>query len=229
MPQPKRNRPKPSRIISSRRRRSTFLRWRRWYKEIHATITDLAHKRRIYREVTAMITANPRLQVPSVFYDWMRRAYITDMTIGVRTLVDWDRRAISLVKLMEEIVDHPKVLSRRRYTAKYRGHLRRFGHLEFDRLAGRGEQQIDATIIRRQRRELINSQKKLRTFVNRNVAHKSRYKMRRLPTYAEMDVCVDLLEDLAKKFTLLLEQKGLTDVVPVIQYDWKAPFRVPWI
>lgn len=53
--------------------------------------------------------------------------------------------------------------------------------------------------------------------------------MRRLPTYAEMDVCVDLLENLAKKFTLLLEQKGLTDVVPVIQYDWKAPFRLPWI
>jgi len=91
------------------------------------------------------------------------------------------------------------------------------------------EQQIDATIIRRQRRKLINSQKKLRTFVNKHVAHKSEYKMRRLPTYAEMDVCVDLLEGLGKKFTLLLEQKGLTDVVPVIPYDWKAPFRVPWI
>ena len=32
-----------------------------------------------------------------------------------------------------------------------------------------------------------------------------------------------------KEYTLLLEQKALTDVEPVIQHDWKAPLRVPWI
>jgi hypothetical protein len=53
--------------------------------------------------------------------------------------------------------------------------------------------------------------------------------MVRLPTYAELDRCVDLLEQLAKGYSLLLEAAGLTDVVAVIQYDWKAPFRIPWI
>jgi len=34
---------------------------------------------------------------------------------------------------------------------------------------------------------------------------------------------------LAKDYCLLLEQSALVEVVPVIQHDWKAPFRVPWI
>jgi len=151
------------------------------------------------------------------------------MTIGVRTLVDWHVNSISLVKLMQEIRDHPEVISRRRYTAKYTGWLRPHGHSDFDRFAGHGKNQIDAKLIERQRKNLIASQRKIRTFVNKHIAHTSKNRMRNLPTYADLDVCVDLLEDLAKKFTLLIEQKGLTDVVPVIQYDWKAPFRVPWI
>ena len=225
----KRSRPKPLPITSAQQRRRTFLRWKRWYKIIHAAITDLAYKRYIYREVTGIITANPRLQVPSAFFDWMRRVYIVDMTVGVRTLVDWGPRVISLVKLMEEIADHPEVISRRRYTAKYMGWLRRYGHFDFDRIAGKGKHQIDKNAIEVQRRDLIASQKKIRTFVNNHVVHRNKNRMHRLPTQAELDHCLDLLEDLAKRYTLLLEQKGLTKVVPVIQYDWKAPFRVPWI
>ena len=53
--------------------------------------------------------------------------------------------------------------------------------------------------------------------------------MRRLPTYTELDGCIDLLEKLAKEFSLLLDATGLAQVVPVIQYDWKKPFRVAWI
>jgi len=38
---------------------------------------------------------------------------------------------------------------------------------------------------------------------------------------------IDLLGRLAKDYCLLLEQSALVEVVPVIQHDWKAPFRVP--
>ena len=53
--------------------------------------------------------------------------------------------------------------------------------------------------------------------------------MRRLPTYAELDESIDVLGRLAKAYSLLLEQTALVEVVPVIQEDWKAPFRIPWI
>jgi hypothetical protein len=63
-----------------------------------------------------MIDANPAVRVPSAFYEWMRRAYVNDMTIAVRRIVDWDRRTLSFVRLMKDIEDHPEVLTRRRFT-----------------------------------------------------------------------------------------------------------------
>jgi hypothetical protein len=65
-------------------------------------------------------------------------------------------------------------------------------------------------------------------FVNKHVAHRDKYPMRRLPTYGELDHCVDVLEKLAEKYSLILKAEG-TDVVPAIVYDWQEPFRVAWI
>jgi hypothetical protein len=53
--------------------------------------------------------------------------------------------------------------------------------------------------------------------------------MRHLPTYNELDRCVDVVEGLAKTYARLLEASALVQVVPVIQCDWKKPFRVAWI
>ena len=69
----------------------------------------------------------------------------------------------------------------------------------------------------------------MRQFVNRHVAHRSRHPLRRLPTYEELNACVDLLEQLMKDYTLMLKADGLTRVLPTWQYDWKQIFLIPWI
>jgi len=222
-------RPKPPRISSRAKRYATYQRWKRWLGHIREDITTLAVHRHIYREVTGMISANPRLQVPSSFYDWVRIAHVNDMTLGIRRLVDWDSRSISFIRLIEEIKDHPEVLTRRRYVALYRTGLKRLGHRDFDRFARPGRNEINPALIARDRQALVKAQERLRRFVNKHVAHRSRYPMRRLPTYADLDACVDPLEGLLKKYVLLLEAQGLTRVLPVWQYDWKAPFRIAWV
>lgn len=76
---------------------------------------------------------------------------------------------------------------------------------------------------------LVKSQKRLRTYTNKHVAHLDKVGMRKFPTYVELDACIDTIERLAKDCTLLLEQSALTTAVPSIQYDWMAPFRVAWL
>jgi hypothetical protein len=177
-----------------------------------------------------MIGAKTELQVPSEFYNWMRRAYVAEMTAAIRRLVDWDSRSISLVRLMEEIADHPEVISRRRYAGSYRSSLLAVlrSHA-FDRLAGPDGRQIDRRLIQKGRRNLLAAQRRLRVFVNKHVAHRARYPMRRLPAFDDLDACVDLLETIAEEYHLLMEGKALSPVVPVIQYDWKRPFRIAWL
>jgi hypothetical protein len=52
--------------------------------------------------------------------------------------------------------------------------------------------------------------------------------MRRLPTYAEFDQCIDVIEGLGKAFSFILKAEG-TDVVPTMCYGWDKPFRMAWL
>jgi hypothetical protein len=65
----------------------------------------------------------------------MQRAYWMEQAVAIRRLVDWDKRAISLIRLIEQIADHPEVLSRRRYVGHYKaGNLaKQFAHRHFDK------------------------------------------------------------------------------------------------
>jgi hypothetical protein len=184
MARKRRKRPDP--IPPGAARYRTYRRWRRWFDDIKDQIFAIHHRRQVYREVTAMVDANPAIQVPSAFYTWMRAAYVNDMTVAVRRLVDRDRRTVSFVRLMQEIGDHPEVMTRARFVARYPGWLRDAGHRDFERFASPGAKTIHRRVIRRHQRELLAAAGRLKTFVNKHVAHNDRRPMRRLPTYAEL-------------------------------------------
>jgi hypothetical protein len=105
---------------------------------------------------------------------------------------------------------------------------KQFAHKHFDGLTRTGAGQMDRRTIQQHRRELLKAHRRLRMFVNKHVAHRAKYPMRRLPTYGDLDACVDVLEKLAEKYSLILKAEG-ADVVPTIIGDWKKPFRVAWI
>jgi hypothetical protein len=195
--------------------------------------TRLAMDRHIYKEVLAIVRANPTLmQSHGDFFEWMRRLYVGSMTVAVRRLVDthW-KKPLSFVGLMDEIADHPEALPRDRFVRPYPAEMRRRGMADrdFDRFSGPGARHVSRAIIADHRRRLMRAQRRLRTYVNKHIAHSDRRPMRRMPTFQELDAVLDLLEELLKEYVLLLEGKGLTDVLPVWQYDWKQPFRVAWI
>jgi hypothetical protein len=216
-------------LSSSSARANKFSRWKRQFKVIKNSVRDIAFRRFIYREVTRIIEKNAQLNVPSAFYDWMRIVYVTDMTISIRRLVDWHKDTISFVRLMEEIMKQPDVITRRRFTQPYKGFLKGFGNRDFDGFAKPGQNILNWRVIGRHRKMLVRSQRTIRGFINKHVAHSNRYGLRKFPTYAELEQCLDTLELLVKKYALLFEQTSLDPVAPVIQYDWKAPFRVAWL
>ncbi len=219
----------PSQPLSARARANKFKQWKRQFKIIKNSIFDLASKRFIYKKVTDLIQANPEIQVASAFYDWMHRAYVTDMSIHIRRLTDRDKRAISLYNLISEIEKHPEVISRRRFTHGYKQFMKQFGHREYDRVAEPGSDVLNKKNISRYKTALIKSQKRLRIYTNKHVAHLDKAGMNKFPTYIELDACIDTIERLAKDSTLLLEQSALVTALPTIQYDWMAPFSVAWI
>lgn len=210
-------------------RRSRLRLWKRWLDRIETSIFEMGHHRQLYREVRAMVEANPTLHVPSAFYDWLRLIYVNDVAMAVRREVDRNPKSISLLQLIDDIARNPDVITRRRWVHGYQKFMKSIGHRDFEKFAKSGAPCIDARVIRKDRAALIKAARRVEKFVNTYIAHRNRYPMKRLPTFPELDAAVDFLADLLKRYTLVITQAGLVDTVPVIQGDWQAPFRVAWI
>jgi hypothetical protein len=45
--------------------------------------------------------------------------------------------------------------------------------------------------------------------------------------FQELNASIDTIGDLVRKYASLLKAAALVDLVPILQDDWKAPFR-PW-
>ena len=89
-----------------------FKMWGEWIMVIHHDVESAVLNRYIRQEVAAIIDANPRIQRPSAFYEWMASLYSDSGLMAVRRQLDKDSQSISLTRLLSEIIAYPAVLSR---------------------------------------------------------------------------------------------------------------------
>ena len=215
----------PAATVEGRRARVRL--WARWLKRIESNIFEMTQHRWLYREIGALVEANPALHVESAFYRWLRLIHVNDITMAIRREVDRNPRSISFLQLIDDIARHPHVISRRRWVHGYQHFMKDIGHRDFEKFAKPGAQRIDARVIRKDRAALLAAARKVQRFVNTYIAHRSRYAMKRLPTFPELDAAVDFLGGLLQRYTLVITQAGLNDVL--VKDDWQKPFRVAWI
>jgi len=176
-----------------------FKKWDRWLDEIHKDIRKLLWYRYVFREVGKIVESNPKIQVPSEFYNWMISIYEEVVPAGVRRHSDMHKDAISLAKLLYEIRCDPQVLS------------------------------IAPNEVDKDLSELQNKSKVIKGYVDKTIAHLDNSKAYKLPTYKELNDCLDYLEELLKKYLRLFRPTHFPTIVPVYQYDWMVIFRRPWI
>lgn len=203
--------------------------WNHWLSVIHRDIRGVLIQRHIFREVRKIIEANSAIHGDSTFYDWMAEVYATSAVIAVRRQVDRHPKSISLARLLEEIKKNPKILSRRSFVSKYNKDMKYVGHHDFDEWSGPGRAYVSPRVIGKDLTLLKQKAARLRKFANKRIAHYDRASFRKLPTFAQLSDCLDCLEELLKKYLLLLRAESHTDIVPVWQYDWTKVFRQAWI
>ncbi len=68
-------------------------------------------------------------------------------------------------------------------------------------------------------------------YADRRIAHFDERAISSIPTFLDLDKCIDFLEMLIKKYYLLFRAGSLNSILPVSQnrYDWKAIFKEAWI
>jgi hypothetical protein len=205
-----------------------FTRWGEWIMAIHQEVENAALHRYIRQEVAAIIDANPRIQRPSAFYEWMAAIYSDSGLMAVRRQLDRDPQSISLARLLSEIRAYPNVVSRQRFVGLCRLPERKdVAHREFDELVAPGAQHIDPIAVQSDLDALKTKTRDVERYGTKRVAHFDERAPTSIPTFHELDEAIDLIRALWVKYLLLL--RGLSYREPVWAYDWKAIFREPWV
>lgn len=201
--------------------------WREWFQTIFEDVQGALINRTIFQEVRAMIDANPKIQKHSSFYEWMANVYADSGSMAVRRQLDPDTRSVSLARLLNDIAEHPDILSRDRFVALYRPELRGAAHHEFDREVGKGTPYIDPRAVEADLEALRKATADVERYGTKRVAHLDVVGPKNVPTFGELEAAIELLRALLKKYMLLLLAVSYND--PEWIYDWKAIFREPWL
>ncbi len=206
-----------------------FDQWNQWLSAIYVDIQQALINRHIFKETMAVIEANPKIQSDDTFYSWMRMVYSQAAVVAVRRQIDQRDDVASMARLLTEISRSPSVLSREKFVSLYTNMPPEMGHRGFDKFAGAGEPNINASLVEKDLQELRAKAASVKLFSHKRVAHYDQKAFDAVPTWKELDECLDLLETLLKKYLLLFRAESHVQIVPVWQYDWKEIFRAPWI
>lgn len=204
--------------------------WQRWLSQIDLEITTIFQNRAVWRTVNNIVAANPSLP-PSHFFEYMAQTYVTSQAAAVRRQAEIDTRVVSLGILLREIATEPERLSRRWYVSQYPKGTQWMGHEHFTKeLAGPGCDHLDPAKVQADLKVLADSTAPIKRYVDQHIAHYDRSRrLDQIPTFNDLDEAIDVLGRLLKRYLLLLRQADRDPIEPVPQYDWVAPFRVPWI
>ena len=208
-----------------------FEKWERWLETIRCEAMDLVRSKHIFWKLGDIIKDNPKIQKPNSFYKFAGDTYFAYVVMGIRRQIKYDQRgkSISFVGLLEEIVETPCVLSRERFVALYEGNAQFEANHDFLEFALENAEHIDPNKVRQDLDKLKRLGHAVEVFADKRIAHYDKQLVENVPSFGELDDCIDFLAELTEKYWLLFKAEVIDLLVMPIVDHWAEIFRQPWI
>ncbi|MDY6834640.1 MAG: hypothetical protein SVY53_07585 [Chloroflexota bacterium] len=218
--------------------------WRKWLGDAnkHGTIihemAELAMIRSIFSGLKEIVDNNPSLHQQSAFYHVFTVNYAHSVLMYIRRQVNYDRESKGLIMLAYDLKKNCSSITQDDYASLYTRvsvdeHDRRYrdiwGRSNFlKHFGGQTKTHLDPDIIQSDIEELLAIHKDSKSFTDRRIAHLDKQEPTSIPSLSQLDSWCDTLNEKLKKYIFLLEAADY-HIEPVLQHDWKAIFRVPWL
>jgi hypothetical protein len=207
--------------------------WTRWCDGmIKNNVLTMHLQRAAWREVAQILEDHGDLP-ESYWWELMRDTYGTTQAIAVRRQADRHRDAASLGKLIEEIGSDPTRITRDFWIGRWdltdpflRADAERGWVTQF---AGAVGTHLDPAIPGADLAILTEAAQGVKRYVDTHVAHADAVSPAVTLTIRDVHDAIDVIGDLFKKYYNLLTADSMAFLEPVIQHDWTAVFREPWI
>ena len=208
-----------------------YNKWVRWIETICAEIEHLCYLKHIFSEVQAIIHANPNLPRGNSFYEFLNHGYTASGVMGVRRQVKQQKDSISLASLLNDIQDNPQIISLQKFKSLYGESIfdREMAESDFNGFKAPDADHVNPDMVNQDLSSLMISVQGCEKFADRKLAHSDSQTVEPHPTFNDLHACIDLIEELALKYRLILTAKGGNSLTPTILGNWKVIFKVPWI
>jgi hypothetical protein len=209
-----------------------FSRWQKeWVPKIDESVTRLWYHREVWQHVRDLLTReHKRYDSDGTFLGPFTTMYVDSQAMAVRRLADRDKQVVSFARLLEQMREHPSVLSRERYRCMCHekagpGWSDDFADKDYDGYAAPGRDELDRSLLERDLERLLGDAAQVIGYATKTVAHRDRHAFEGQVTFGELSNVVDDITSLwwDRYHTLLT---GVGRVEPSILGDPLAPFRV---
>lgn len=191
--------------------------------EAHQDVMTLAHNRHLWKNLVAMLNANPDIQHHSHVNDWLIRGYSQMQAVGIRRQCDSRGKRGTLGFVLPALEASPHVATFSRYDGPAGA---------WQTFASPGATTIDPARVQTDRAQLAQDTKATLDYVNKVVAHNDPDR-RTGPitvTFGNLDGALDSLATLMKKYLPLFRQGAYHPyMTPAMDYGWTNMFTTAWL
>lgn len=203
--------------------------WISWLKICEEEIHNILVYRDIFWKVQDLIKSNKASHKPSSFYSYLGDTFVSYIAIAIRRQVKIGKQSISFARLLKEISDDPKHISRKYFTSLYRGsNVEHHADSDFDQFSGKGKDYISSSMVLNDLSLLQKTAGKIEGFADKKIAHRDKRPPKVIPTFNDVDDCIDVLDKLYCKYYLIFHALAMGSLMPTYQYDWMSVFDIPW-
>lgn len=203
--------------------------WINWIQNHRSSlineITDLCHKKQVFLGLAEIVDGNNNLNKDGIFLRSVDENYYECLIIGIRRLMKPDEKSISLMELLEDMEENNTLISRKFYRTIDLGASDIVKEISLVNIFGKNEciqkKEISSYIQRLKKYEFII------IYADDKIAHLGKKKLKK-PTIEEAHRALDLIEEIIKRYVVVLTGRGFQSFTPVIQGNWKKVFDKPW-
>ncbi len=214
--------------------------WQRDAVRIRGAVVKLADYRRWNHVYEEIISANPRLRAGLPVLDYFRNIYADYAIMAVRRQSKPHRDAVSLSDLLKDIEQHHTFISLSWTRELYRQpHASGFAYDEemahrladstFKNFADASGQHLSKVVVAKDRADLATATDAIVHHSDKHVAHDQRSHPPASATFDDLDRAINTLEELTRRYVLILTGESLLSIVPYDTTNSISLFRFPWI
>lgn len=208
--------------------------WFVWLdSHIRPEIYSMHLHRHVWLETQAILKANETLP-ESYWWEFMGDTYAVTQAVALRRQVDTRRDVISLARLLMGIRKGVQLFSHEYFISRFDAEptaVARGEQAWRETFAGKVGDHLDPAIPKADLAALQTAAEAAKDFVDDHLAHRSLDAQPALVTVTltELHYAIDVVGATYRKYFGLMTGAMLLRLTPVIQGDWQAVFRQPWM